>query len=181
MSTVVARLPPDARHHFKPALGPMYGDPARLLEDAGTPILTIGDVVSYHLANTGHVPKLVVVDGHTERETVDESVERGLPETDRTVRVENPQATVTKELVEAIQTALSADGATTVKVDGEEDLAVLPAMLVAPEGATVVYGQPGEGMVAVRVDSDARDAARDRLGHMEYDEDYWADLDVISS
>ena len=36
-------------------------------------------------------------------------------------------------------------------VDGEEDLATLPAILYAPLGSAVVYGQPNEGSVLVDV------------------------------
>ncbi len=36
-------------------------------------------------------------------------------------------------------------------VDGEEDLATLPAILYAPLGSAVVYGQPNEGSVLVMV------------------------------
>jgi hypothetical protein len=49
----------------------------------------------------------------------------------------------------------------TVEVTGEEDLAALPAMLAAPLGSTVVYGQPGEGMVRVAVTPEARRRARE--------------------
>jgi len=37
-------------------------------------------------------------------------------------------------------------------VDGEEDLAVIPCVLMAPEGSLILYGQPGEGVVLVETD-----------------------------
>lgn len=39
----------------------------------------------------------------------------------------------------------------TVRIDGEEDLLVIPAVLVAPLEAVVLYGQPDEGIVAITV------------------------------
>ncbi len=36
-------------------------------------------------------------------------------------------------------------------VDGEEDLLTLVAVLCAPENSLVVYGQPHEGIVVVKV------------------------------
>jgi uncharacterized protein (UPF0218 family) len=30
-------------------------------------------------------------------------------------------------------------------VDGEEDLAVIPLVIAAPDGAAILYGQPGKG------------------------------------
>jgi uncharacterized protein (UPF0218 family) len=53
-----------------------------------------------------------------------------------------------------------------VVVDGEEDLATLPALVAAPTGASIVYGQPGEGMVLVEVDLTSTDRARDLLSRM---------------
>ena len=40
-----------------------------------------------------------------------------------------------------------------IVVEGEEDLATLPAILYAPPGSVVVYGQPDEGSVLVKVNS----------------------------
>lgn len=42
-------------------------------------------------------------------------------------------------------------GDSAVLVDGEEDLLTLVAVIAAPQGSLVVYGQPGEGIVLVRV------------------------------
>ena len=157
-------------------MGPVFEDANSLLAAAGRPIVAVGDVVSYHLSQAGHRPKIVVVDGLSEREPIEESVGRGLPDVDTTVTVENPPATVTAELVDAIRTALSRSATTRVNVNGEEDLAVLPALLLARDGTTVVYGQPGEGMVAVPVNEDTRVAARERLSLMDRDEEFWDGL-----
>ena len=35
----------------------------------------------------------------------------------------------------------------TVLVDGEEDLAVIPLVMAATDGAIVLYGQPHQGVV----------------------------------
>jgi len=51
-----------------------------------------------------------------------------------------------------------------IMVDGEEDLAVLPAVLLSPATSIVMYGQPGIGGVLVRVD----DAVRKRVGSLLY-------------
>jgi uncharacterized protein (UPF0218 family) len=56
-------------------------------------------------------------------------------------------------------------------VDGEEDLATLPAVVAAPDGASVVYGQPDEGMVLVEVTPETRAEMRELLGRFEGDVD----------
>jgi uncharacterized protein (UPF0218 family) len=54
-----------------------------------------------------------------------------------------------------------------VEVEGEEDLAAILAILMAPEGAKVLYGMPGQGMVVVTVDPESRGKARALLDLME--------------
>ena len=176
MPTVVARLPEAERHRFKDPLGPLFTDAESLLEAAGRPIVSVGDVVTAHLGRVGYVPKVAIVDDRTEREAVDETVIADRPEADTVLAVENPAATVTAELVDAIQAGLDVEDATRIEVDGEEDLAVVPAILLAPDGATIVYGQPGEGMVAVSVGREARETCLELLTHLDRDKAFWADL-----
>lgn len=70
-----------------------------------------------------------------------------------TKHVRNPPATITGELQEALKNA-----APPVKiiVEGEEDLAVLPALLAAPAGSVVAYGQPGKGVVLVEANGEKK-------------------------
>jgi len=65
--------------------------------------------------------------------------------------------------------ALDDEAATVLVVDGEEDLAVLPAIVAAPAGASVVYGQPDEGMVHVVVTDETRAHVRELLERMDGD------------
>jgi hypothetical protein len=69
----------------------------------------------------------------------------------KTIEVKNPAGTLTKELIDQIRASLNSDGRVKIIVDGEEDLATLPAILYAPLGSVVVYGQPNEGSVLVDV------------------------------
>ncbi|PSP55024.1 DUF359 domain-containing protein, partial [Halobacteriales archaeon QH_7_68_42] len=89
---------------------------------------------------------------------------------DRVREVENPPATLTADLLAAVVDGL-ADGTTLVRVDGEEDLAALPAIAAAPDGASVLYGQPDEGVVHVTVGDEVRDRVVDLLGLMDGDSD----------
>jgi hypothetical protein len=57
----------------------------------------------------------------------------------------------------------------TIDVDGEEDLAALPAIIATPVGGSVVYGQPDEGMVLVAVTPAARREAHALLSRMDGD------------
>jgi hypothetical protein len=174
----VATLPESARAAFKEPLGPIFHDAVSLLESAGSPLVAVGDVVTYHLVDAGVVPHVAVVDGVTEREPVSEDVQRGVPDADREVTVENPAGALTEALLETLGEAIAAEHTTLVRVEGEEDLAVLPAMLLAPTDASVVYGQPGEGMVRVDVTPERREQVRELCGALEADDRFWELLDV---
>lgn len=170
--TGVVELQASLRAALKETLGPLYTDTDALLADAGGPLCTVGDVVTYHVLGAGETPAVALVDERTEREAVDEAVAAGVEDDrfDRVVHVENPPAVLTEPLLTALREGFAA-GSTLIRVDGEEDLATLPAVLAAPDGAGVVYGQPGEGMVLLTVDDDLRGEVRALVERMDGDPD----------
>ncbi|WP_368409409.1 GTP-dependent dephospho-CoA kinase family protein [Halorussus gelatinilyticus] len=162
------------RGELKEPMGPIFTDAERLLDAAGDPLVAVGDVVTYHLERAGVLPDVAVVDGLTKREEVADDVAEGVArlggET-REVRVENPAGTVSRGLVEALRDAISDPEPTLLVVEGEEDLVTLPAIVAAPLGASVVYGQPDEGMVLADVTDESKAEMRDLLSRMEGDSD----------
>lgn len=173
MSPGLVELPASLRAELKAPAGPVYTDTAALLEAAGEPLVTVGDVVTSHVLEAGVTPRVAVVDGRTERTAVDDEITDRVTAAavDHEVTVENPPATLTVALLTALCEALDREGSTLVTVDGEEDLATLPAVLAAPTGGGVVYGQPGEGMVLVAVDDATRERMRGLLSRMDGDTD----------
>ena len=174
MSSVVLELPESLRGELKEPLGPIYTDTERLLADATRPIVAVGDIVTYHLLAAGHMPAVALADERTKRTDVEESVRSAVLDESsfaETVAVENPSGTLTDELVTALQSALEREPSTTtlLVVEGEEDLAALPAVLAVADGASVVYGQPDEGMVLVTADEPTRERVRSLLERMDGD------------
>ena len=110
-------------------------------------IISVGDVVSRNLHEHGVHPQLTIIDNKSLRNQA--VLERMAAE--KTVHVNNPQGTITKEALMAIKEAIDKDEHTHIVVDGEEDLLTLIAVLYAPENAVVVYGQPYKGVVVVKV------------------------------
>ncbi|WP_224333663.1 GTP-dependent dephospho-CoA kinase family protein [Haloprofundus halobius] len=164
------RLPDDLRGAFKEPLGPVYTDTERLLSETEGPIIAVGDVVTYHLRTADRDPDVAVVDGKTKREAVGDGIRRVLSGDNPRIEVENPAATLSRELLAALRDAVARDENTVVVVtEGEEDLATLPAILVAPVGSLVVYGQPDEGMVGVAVTPEAKAEARELMAQFEGD------------
>jgi uncharacterized protein (UPF0218 family) len=163
----VLSLPERLRSELKEPLGPVVADAETLLAAVEGPLVTVGDIVTYHLAEANRPPDVALFDTRTKREPVDDAVGAALAEAD--VRVENPAGTLTADLLVALREAVEAPDPVRIRVDGEEDLAALPAIIAAPEGASVVYGQPDEGMVHVRVTPEARNRSRDVLARMDGD------------
>jgi len=66
--------------------------------------------------------------------------------------------------------SLAGDERIKIVVDGEEDLATLPAILYAPLGSAVVYGQPNEGSVLVEVTPEKKKHVMDLMNKMILEE-----------
>lgn len=157
-------LPDDLRDELKKPLGPVVqGSFDEHLGDG--PLATVGDVVTASALKQGLGPQVMVVDGVTERTKDHPGITTDLPLTRFTVN--NPAARITTALWHAIAQAYAAHDHALIEVDGEEDLATLPAIVHAPPGASVVYGQPGEGAVIVTVDQTTRRRALQLLAQME--------------
>jgi hypothetical protein len=74
--------------------------------------------------------------------------------------VKNPPSKITKELQDAVKDAVPP---LKIIVEGEEDLATLPAILMAQFGSVVAYGQPNEGIVLVEVTKEKKREIADIL------------------
>jgi hypothetical protein len=165
-------LPKSLRSEFKEPFGPVYTDTEALLGDAGEGILVaVGDVVTAHLLRAGRTPDVSIVDGRTKRETVSEETAAALEALPPGIDVENPAGELSESMLRTLVAALDADGPQVLDVDGEEDLATLPVVVAAPADTSVVYGQPDEGMVLVRVTAESRATMRTLLRRFEGDTD----------
>lgn len=85
----------------------------------------------------------------------------------RCVNVENPAGTLTQEAVDVVRKALKSKGSTYIRVRGEEDLLTLAAVAYAPHNALVIYGQPDEGVVAVKVNQQMKSQVKKLIDEME--------------
>lgn len=166
---VVVELQQSLRSELKDPLGPIYTDASALLAEADRPLVTVGDVVTYHVLEAGETPAVALVDEQTERSAVSPEIAETIDsfegfEDGRVVS--NPAATLTAELLTELRGAIESERSTLIEVDGEEDLAALPAVVLVPAGASVVYGQPGEGMVLTTADSETKARCRGLLERM---------------
>jgi len=142
-------LPERLRQRFKDPIGKELYDSDLESFDAQTTLITVGDVVSLTFRKHGIKPFLSVYDGRTERREMTEFAI--LVESEEKDQVVNPAGMITRQLVECIRGRIEGTGGL-ILVDGEEDLALLPAILLAPVGTDIVYGWPGKCMMLVTTD-----------------------------
>lgn len=161
------KLPESLRSALAAPFGPVYDTAGAIEAVQGRTFVAVGDVVTQTFLDAGLVPKLMIVDGHTQRGSAVHAALRNLPREASQVVVENPAAAITEPLYFAVQDALRRDGTTLIIVKGEEDLAALPALVFAPAGALVCYGQPHRGVVVVETTPEVRARANDILHQMQ--------------
>ncbi len=114
-------------------------------------LVLVGDAVARNAFQTGITADVTIID-HMEKRG--KAVEFGYI-SKNVLRVENAAGTVTSEAWQIVEEAVR-QGDSIVNVEGEEDLLTLVAILSTPERSLVVYGQPDEGIVLVRVSADKK-------------------------
>lgn len=159
------RLPEENRDRFKEPIGKLFENSEEAFDyfnnRAGEfeEIITVGDFVSAEFLKEEIYPDIIIVDFTIERSPAGDDVSELIEEHRVTsFEVENPAGHITDELWDVIHRA---ETPVKIFVDGEEDLAVVPAILRAPVGSLVSYGQPEEGMVFVEVDRDKKEEIKE--------------------
>ena len=131
-------------------------------------VVSVGDMVTYTLHRHGIEPRIAIVDYITERSTVENDIVEVLStHKAHVIKVCNPPAVITDELWGAIEQAFDFSTPVRIEVDGEEDLAALPAIILAPAHTTVVYGLPGRGIMCVKVGPAEKKRVEEFLKKME--------------
>ena len=164
------RLPEEMRGELAKPLGRLFRpaeiSAASFLDTIGRAsfVITVGDRVTETFGKLGRVPDVQIVD----------SKENRMPRTPPDVsfvsgfEAKNPPGGIASSSVESIREALAAKKPARVLIDGEEDLLAIPAIILAPMGASLFYGQPGQGVVQVSVDSAAKKRSRALLKRMGF-------------
>jgi len=153
MESVSRRVPEKNRELFKEPLGRDLKEKELTVIDKKSKMITVGDVVSLTVVKHGIIPDLSIYDGMTERREMTEFAalvkNRGWGET----VVGNEAGTITAELIDAVRNALNGKNEI-IRVEGEEDLAVMPCILMFPIGTNIIYGWPGKGMKLIVTDEE---------------------------
>jgi hypothetical protein len=172
------RLPEPLRAELRIPLGKLISDDSIKDELKEVPLLiVVGDIAALTLYQKGFEPAIAIVDFKTKRQASAELKEKVTKIGNECIRVRNPAGTITDELWDAVERVCARlEGAHSqilekvrIEIDGEEDLAVLPCIIHAPESARVVYGMPGRGLVVVRVNPQKKEEVRNLLSRFDSD------------
>lgn len=161
-------LPEEMRSELKEPLGELITiDPTltlikRIQEENPPIIVFVGDFCVEDAVKHGLIPDISILDGLNLREPYHEiSIHNA-----KVINVNNPPAKITVEawtkIAEVIKQQLQRLEQKLPKepivllITGEEDLLVFPAVLEAPENSFIVYGQPHEGIVLIKVTANAK-------------------------
>lgn len=127
-------------------------------------IIAVGDALSEALLKKGILPKVLIIDHKVMRNPSISFATEGY----ETAKLTNAAGTISDEAWTVVKSAFAQSGRVKVIVEGEEDLLALPAILSAPEGAFVIYGQPHEGMVVVEITPEKKAEVRKIIEAMRY-------------
>lgn len=147
-------LPKDQRQWFHAPFGVLKQDKdIDFLSLIPGKITTIGDFITKDFHEKGVRQHLCVVDFFVQRQKIFSDIkELGFNRSEKVLEVVNHPGHITPSLFQAfVEAVKNPREEIVIKVVGEEDLAVLPAVLALPLGDTIFYGQPGEGLVQLDV------------------------------
>ena len=122
-------------------------DRIRKIVSGAKKIVTVGDATTERLVSFGIIPDIAVIDFRERRVSTGRKIDYPAKE----FGCANPSGTISKGAMEILKTAVKEDSRTRVTVDGEEDMLALPLFYMLPIGSVALYGQPLEGIVAVRI------------------------------
>jgi hypothetical protein len=164
-------LPQHLREKLREPLGKVVDEEGLLKELKGKDgIVSIGDLVTFTLLKNGISPIISIVDYSIERKESPTFIKERIEAFGKKVKVKNPRSSITRELWDAIDLAYKRreGGPHCIEIEGEEDLAALAAIFLAPSDATIIYGLPNKGIVVVKLDSKCRSKVKEILDEMGY-------------
>lgn len=130
----------------------------KLIEEANPPlVVAVGDYVSSKLRQHDVRVDIFVIDGKIER--VEKPADLLHIKGVHIVEAVNEAGTISPSSAEKLHELMHSFEVwpAILKIDGEEDLIGLAAILSAPDNTVIVYGQPKKGAVLVRVSEAIRE------------------------
>ncbi len=157
-------VPEKIKNELKKPLGDLV-DHAQLPAIANKyKIISVGDISTLICIQHAIHPFIAVFDFHYMRQVLDldkeEQIEKYFKKA-RAYKLRNPAGTISAEVMPIAEYMLKSGGI--LKVDGEEDLLALVFIAMAEKDTAVIYGQPNEGLVLIKPNSQSKQKAKEIL------------------
>lgn len=169
-ATIKFKLPASLRNRLKEPLGNLLDEKDFLanIKESEVKIVSVGDLVTHMLLTNQVSPLFSIVDNHSCRQRLQESMIQTIHQYgSKKIHVENPAGSITEELWTVIKNLYSYnESGVLVIINGEEDLAALPAILLAPSDVTIIYGMPDKGVVEVPATEHHKQKVKDIIAKM---------------
>lgn len=136
-------------------------------------VISVGDATTNKLLSYGIIPDVSVIDGYERRKKkATRSTKATIYSLNSKKNVSlfscvNPPGSISVDSISIIKISLKSKKPVIMEIIGEEDLLALPFLLLARNDSMVFYGQPGEGMVVVRVTDAVRKKAKELIEMFE--------------
>jgi cytidyltransferase-like protein len=161
-------LPKNQRHYFKKPLGKLlkissgslYWLPLlakkEIQKQPAPMVITVGDIVTQSFISCQVPFSLSVIDFKSRRQNLPLNYHHKFNLLKALIINENNQpGTISFNLIKSLEKlthkAIFNQKLGILKINGEEDLTVLPSVLIAPLESLIFYGQPDKGIVQLRV------------------------------
>jgi uncharacterized protein (UPF0218 family) len=147
-------LPNNLRDFLKEPMGQLVNEKKLLnLLKNEKYIVSIGDLVTYTILKNDIEPIFCVVDFKTRRGKCPIEIVKLIKSFGKkSIIIKNPPGTISDDLWKVIEIAFENLEADTlrIEIDGEDDLASLAAIYLAPKDVTIIYGLPDKGVLVVK-------------------------------
>ena len=166
------KLPEHLRNLLKEPIGLLVDNERKLVEILKNEkyIVSVGDQVTYTLLKHDIKPFMGIVDYKTRRGSCSDDVKNLIKSFGKkTFVVENPPGCISDDLWTVIKFAfenINSDSNMLIEVEGEEDLASLAVIYMAPSDVTIIYGLPDRGVLVVKPTSEIKQKIKKVLDEM---------------
>jgi|WetSurMetagenome_2_1015567.scaffolds.fasta_scaffold01269_7 cytidyltransferase-like protein len=156
------KLTGSMREEFQKPFGKLFSNTENLFENNNHLVITVGDITTKNFNEKSLDQKISVIDFKVAREKkFSEISEIGFTGSENILKVDNSAGYITSDLFKILAKIINSDsqGRVILQVNGEEDLAVLPLILLSPLNTIIYYGQPGKGMMGIIVSEASKNKA----------------------
>jgi len=132
-------------------------------------VIAVGDVSSFFCIRNDLNPRMILYDYRIERKNIDKPRREVIDNyPGRSIKVVNPPGRITNELWQTIKEYIKSKENVKIFVDGEEDLALIPAVIESEENTIIIYGlRNGEGAGVIKVTKEVKDKFRELAKRMD--------------